>query len=132
MDHNYVAVVVLDDDGFLVGRWAGRPGVGRLSSGRTQGPARGIIGRALRKQSPQLVPDVAADPDYFADVPGTRCELVVPLLEEGEARGAIDFQSDAAGVFDLDDVATAEAIAQFVIVALRNARLYAEARRRGA
>jgi GAF domain-containing protein len=129
MNHNYVALVVLDDEGILVGRWAGRPGVGRLSSGRTQGPARGIIGRALRKQAPQLVTDVSADPDYFADVPGTRSELVVPLLEKGEALGAIDFQSDAPAAFDLDDVATAEAIAEFLIVALRNARLYAEARR---
>lgn len=129
MNHNYVAVVVLDDEGILVGRWAGRPGVGRLSSGRAQGPAKGIIGRALRKQAPQLVTDVSADPDYFADVPGTRSELVVPLLEKGEALGAIDFQSDAPAAFDLDDVATAEAIAEFLIVALRNARLYAEARR---
>jgi putative methionine-R-sulfoxide reductase with GAF domain len=129
MNHNYVAVVVLDDEEILVGRWAGRPGVGRTSSGRAQGPAKGVIGRALRKQAPQLVPDVSADPDYVADVPGTRAELVVPLLEQGEALGAIDFQSDRAGAFDLDDVATAEAIAQFLIVALRNARLYAEARR---
>ena len=129
MNHNYVAVVVLDDEGILVGRWAGRPGVGRTSSGRAQGPVKGIIGRALRKKAPQLVPDVSADPDYVADVPGTRAELVVPLLEQGEALGAIDFQSDGAAAFDLDDVATAEAIAEFLIVALRNARLYAEARR---
>jgi GAF domain-containing protein len=129
MDHNYVAVVVLDDEGILVGRWAGRSGVGRVSSGRAQGPAQGIIGRALRKRAPQLVADVSSDPDYFADVAGTRSELVVPLLEQGEALGAIDFQSDAPTAFDLDDVATAEAIAQFLIVALRNARLYAEARR---
>jgi GAF domain-containing protein len=129
MDHNYVAVVVLDDEGVLVGRWAGRSGVGRVSSGRAQGPAQGVIGRALRKRSPQLVADVSSDPDYFADVPGTRSELVVPLLEQGDALGAIDFQSDAPTAFDLDDVATAEAIAQFLIVALRNARLYAEARR---
>jgi GAF domain-containing protein len=121
--------VVLDDEGVLVGRWAGRPGVGRSSSGRAQGPAGGVIGRALRKRAPQLVADVSADPDYHPDVSGSRSELVVPLLENGEAVGAIDFQNDRPGAFDLDDVATGEAIAQFLIVALRNARLYAEARR---
>jgi L-methionine (R)-S-oxide reductase len=127
-NHTYVAVVVLDREGVLVGRWAGRPGVGRRSSGRAQGPAGGVIGRALRKKAPQVVMDVNADPDYHADVPGTRSEMVVPLLEEGDVIGALDFQSEERGAFDLDDVAAGEAIAEFVVVALRNARLFAAAR----
>lgn len=129
MNHTYVAVVVLDDEGVLVGRWSGRPGVGRRSAGRAQGPAAGIIGRALRKRAPQVVPDVSVDPDYVTDVPGTLSEMVVPLLEDGEVVGALDFQSEEPSFFDLDDVASGEALAEFLIVALRNARLLAEARR---
>jgi GAF domain-containing protein len=129
LGHAYVAVVVLDDEGVLVGRWSGRPGVGRRSSGRAQGPAGGIIGRALRKRAPQVVPDVAADADYHADVPVARSEMVVPLLEAGEAVGALDFQSEQPSAFDLDDVAAAEALCEFLVVALRNARLFEEARR---
>ena len=132
MNHTFVAVVVLDDEGMLIGRWAGRPGVGRRSAGRTQGPAGGVIGRALRKRAPQVVADVASDSEYIPDVPGTRSEMVVPLLEDGEVVGAIDFQSEHEAAFDLDDVAVAETLAQFLVVALRNARLFAEARRRGA
>ena len=130
MNHTYVAVVVLDAEGVLVGRWAGRSGVGRRSSGRAQGPAGGIIGRALRKRAPQVVGDVSADPDYHADVPGTRSEMVIPLLDEGEVVGAMDFQSEKPGAFDLDAVAVGETIAEFLVVSLRNARLLAEARRR--
>lgn len=129
LGHMYVAVVVLDDEGVLVGRWAGRPGVDRRSSGRAQGLARGIIGRALRKRSPQVVADVTRDEDYHADVPLTRSELVVPLLDSGEAVGAIDVQSDQPDAFDLDDVAAAEAVGEYLVVALRNARLFDEARR---
>lgn len=129
LNHTYVAVVVLDNEGVLVGRWAGRPGLGRRSSGRAQGPAGGVIGRALRKRSPQVVPDVSRDPDYFADVPGTRSELVVPLLDQGEVSGALDFQSEEVDTFDLDDVAAAEAVGEFLTVALRNARLVEELRR---
>jgi putative methionine-R-sulfoxide reductase with GAF domain len=128
MSYSYVAVVVLDDEGVLVGRWAGRPGVGRRSSGRAQGPARGIIGRALRKRAPQVVPEVWTDPDYHADVAGARSEMAIPLLEEGEPVGALDFQSERPGAFDLDDVAAGEALAEFLIIALRNARLFAAAR----
>jgi putative methionine-R-sulfoxide reductase with GAF domain len=130
MSHTYVAVVVLDNEGIVVGRWAGRRGVDRHGSGRTQGPAGGIIGRALRKRAPQVVADVAADPDYHVDVEGTRSEMVVPILEGGEVMGAIDFQSELPAAFDLDDVAVGETLAEFLVVALRNARLFAEARER--
>ena len=131
MSHTYVAVVVLDNEGIVVGRWAGRRGVDRRGTGRTQGPAGGIIGRALRKRAPQVVADVAADPDYHPDVEGTRSEMVVPILDGGDVVGAIDFQSGQPAAFDLDDVAVGETLAEFLVVALRNARLFAEARERG-
>ena len=51
--------------------------------------------------------------------------------EGGEVVGAIDFQSERASAFDLDDVAVAETLAEFLVVALRNARLLTEARARG-
>ena len=129
MNHMFVAAVILDHEGVLVGRWAGRPGVGRRSAGRTQGPAGGVIGRALRKKAPQVVPDVSRDPDYRVDVPGAVSEMVIPLLEAGEAVGALDFQSDRPDAFDLDDVAAGETLADFLVVALRNARILSEARR---
>jgi L-methionine (R)-S-oxide reductase len=125
MNHTYVAVVTLDAEGVLVGRWAGRAGVAREAAGRAKGPPKGIIGRALRKRAPQVVPDVGRDPDYHADVPGTRSEMVVPLVESGEVIGALDFQSEKQAAFDLDDVVAAEVLAEFLIVALRNARLFA-------
>lgn len=130
LNYTFVAVVILDVEGFLVGRWAGRPGIGRRSTGRAQQPgAGGVIGRAIRKRAPQVVPDVTQDPEYHADVPGTLSEMVIPLLDAGEAIGAIDFQSEHKAAFDLDDVAVGETIAEFVVVALRNARQIAEARR---
>jgi putative methionine-R-sulfoxide reductase with GAF domain len=73
--------------------------------------------------------DVTQDPDYHADVPGTRSEMVIPLMEEGQVLGAVDFQSEKVGAFDLDAVAVGETVAEFLVIALRNARLLAEARR---
>ena len=130
MNHTYVAVVVLDDDGALLGRWSGRPGIGRESSGRAEGPPGGLIGRALRLRSPQVVGDVTDDPDYHPDVPGTRSEMVIPLLEGAEVLGVLDFQSEHPFAFALDDVAAGETLAEFLVIALQNARLYQETRRR--
>ncbi len=129
MGHSYVAVVVLDDEGVLVGRWAGKGGVSRRSAGRAQGPPAGLIGRALRKRAPQVVPDVHRDPDFHRDVPGTLSEMVVPLIELGEAIGALDFQSELPANFDLDDVVSAEVLAEFLVAAFRNARLHASGSR---
>lgn len=124
MNHTYVALVVLDGEGGLVGRWSGRPGVGRESKGRAQGPPGGIIGRALRLGAPQVVGDVSADADYHPDVPGTRAEMVIPLLEGPEAIGALDFQSERPYAFGLDDVAAGETLAEFLVIAIENARLH--------
>jgi putative methionine-R-sulfoxide reductase with GAF domain len=131
MNHTYVAVVVLDDDGILVGRWAGRPGLARASAGRAQGPLGGIIGRAIRARAPQVVGDVRADHDYHADVAGTRSEMAIPLLEGPVVIGALDFQSEQPYAFALDDVAAGETLAEFIVIALRNARLYQDAKRTG-
>jgi putative methionine-R-sulfoxide reductase with GAF domain len=130
MNHTYVAFVVLDDDGGLLGRWSGRPGIGRQSSGRAEGPPGGVIGRAIRLRSPQVVGEVTDDADYHPDVPGTRSEMVIPLLEGAEVLGALDFQSEMPFAFALDDVAAGETLAEFLVIALQNARLYQEARRR--
>jgi putative methionine-R-sulfoxide reductase with GAF domain len=130
MNYGYVAVVVVDHEGVLVGRWAGRPGVGHKSAGRAQGPPGGVIGRALRQRAPQVVGDVAKDADYHPDVEGTRSEMAIPLLEGSEAIGALDFQSEEPFAFALDDVAAGETLAEFLVIALRNARLYQEARRK--
>jgi GAF domain-containing protein len=128
LNYPYVAVVVLDEQGVLVGRWAGRGDIDRHSSGRAQGAPLGVIGRALRRRAPQVVDDVARDTDYYRDVSATRSEMVVPLIDGGEPVGAIDVQSDQLAAFDLEDVAAAEAIAEFLVVALRNARLVASLR----
>jgi GAF domain-containing protein len=55
--------------------------------------------------------------------------MAIPLMECGEVVGAVDFQSEKPSAFGLDEVAVGETVADFLVVALRNARLYAEARR---
>ncbi len=57
---------------------------------------RGIMGRAVRLGSPQLVPEVASDPDDFAVRPGIVSELAVPLRTGRVVAGALNLKSDRA------------------------------------
>ena len=40
----------------------------------------GIVGRVVRQRTPELVADVATDPDYIVGDPGVRSEICVPLV----------------------------------------------------
>ena len=70
------------------------------------------------------------DKDYHPDVASTRAEMVIPLLEGSEVLGVLDFQSERPYAFGLDDVAAGETLAEFLVIALQNAHLYQDARRR--
>lgn len=56
----------------------------------------GITGRAVRLGRPQLVPDVAADPDYVAALPGVVSELAIPLRSGRSVVGVLNVESERA------------------------------------
>ena len=55
---------------------------------------RGITGRAIRLGRPQLAPDVRADPDYVAALPGVVSELAVPLRSGRNVVGVLNVESE--------------------------------------
>ena len=56
----------------------------------------GITGRAIRLGRPQLAPDVRADPDYVAALPGVVSELAVPLRSGRSIVGILNVESERA------------------------------------
>ena len=56
----------------------------------------GITGRAIRLGRPQLAPDVAADPDYVAALPGVVSELAVPLRNGRTVVGILNIEAERA------------------------------------
>ena len=56
----------------------------------------GITGRAIRLGRPQLAPDVRADPDYMAALPGVTSELAVPLRSGRMIVGMLNIESERA------------------------------------
>lgn len=89
--------------------------------------ARGIMGAAVREGRAQLVNDVGSDPRYVKP-PGVRAphaELAVPIRLKGEVLGVVNVESDHP--FDELDQAGLEVVADYLAVAIANARLIAQA-----
>lgn len=94
--------------------------------GRMPLDGRGITVRAAREGRPQLVPDIARDPDYIAGVDNTGSELVVPLLHDGQTRGVLNVEHPDPYHFGESDCELLEGLADLAVVALLNAERYKE------
>lgn len=88
----------------------------------------GIVGAAVAEQQPILVNDVLSDPRYVEVVPGIRSELVMPLIHQARAIGALNLLSSQPGQFSEEDVPIVRQFAAHVAVALANARLFVRER----
>jgi PAS domain S-box-containing protein len=90
----------------------------------------GINARAYLTHQAVRVDDVRAEPGYFPLIPTTRSELAVPIIRDGEVLGNLDLQSPEVDAFRDVDLGYLNALTDQVAVALSNAELYAETRRR--
>ncbi len=75
----------------------------------------GIVGRAIRTGEPQLVFDVASDPDFFGMDPNITCEYAVPLRFQGRVVGAFNVESDNRAVMAEENLALFRTIAEQVV-----------------
>ncbi len=89
----------------------------------------GIVGRAIVDKQPQLVPDVAAHPDYIECDRRIRSQLAVPLIDDDKILGVVNIESTRLKSFDQDDLLTLQALAKHIVIALKNSDQYLELRR---
>ncbi len=127
----YVALFLVDpvDPDVLVRYRAGKREEEALRADRLR-LGEGVVGRAAATRSPVLVPDVQADEGYLPRIPQTRAELAVPLLLSDRLIGVLDVQSPEPGAFREDHVRMLSALAGQLAIALENARLFHQVRRR--
>ncbi|HFD40311.1 MAG TPA: GAF domain-containing protein, partial [Anaerolineae bacterium] len=90
----------------------------------------GIVGRVIRSGAPALVDDVSQDPDYYPARPDTRSQMAVPIHREGQVIGVINLESPDLAAFDQDDLDFVQRLADHAAIALENARLHQESKRR--
>lgn len=91
---------------------------------------RGITVAAARTGEPVYVPDVRRDPRYVDSGLGARSELVVPVQIEGRVLGVLNVESTRLDAFSQADRVLLSILADEAALALENARLWAEERRR--
>jgi len=90
----------------------------------------GMNGRAYRTRQIVYLSDVRTDPEYFSLIPETRSELAVPILHGDQVLGNLDLQSPQIDAFWSVDFSFLQALTDQVAIALLNARLFEETRRR--
>ena len=76
--------------------------------------------------------DVRQDPRYIAVEPDVRSELVIPLVFKGRVVGVFDLESREVNRFNHEHIKVLTPLASQVAVAIENARLYEDIRRREA
>lgn len=85
---------------------------------------RGAVSRIIRRREPELIADVSADPDYIVNRPRTRAQITIPLITQDNLVGALNLESNRAGVFTPERFEFVELIAGRISQAVDNARLY--------
>lgn len=92
----------------------------------------GLIPRAARTGEPVIASDVSQSADYQPGkgLEDTQSELVVPIKMADRVLGVLDIQSEQRDAFSEADMRLVQALADSAAVAVRNAALYANERRR--
>ncbi len=94
------------------------------------GDERGLVGHVAAERIPLYLPDVTADPRWIPIDSSIRTGLWTPVEREGELRGVLSVTSTRPDAFRPADQRLVALYANQLSVALENARLYKETRRR--
>ncbi|NDJ62144.1 MAG: GAF domain-containing protein [Chloroflexi bacterium] len=134
--YDHVQVFLMDNDNNYAELQAstGEPGKQLLAIGhKLQKGSASVIGQVTATGLPTIASDTADArvphrPNPY--LPNTRSEMALPLMLKGNVVGALDVQSNRANAFDSDDVAVLTTLAAQISVAIDNAQLFEQSRRR--
>ncbi len=96
-------------------------------------PGEGVAGKAVQKRAPAFFPDVQASPPPLSvarESRDFRSILSVPVMDDVYLYGAMNFSSKSPLTFSEEAVRVLSAVATEVGGAIRNSRLYLDARKR--
>ncbi|HEX6746341.1 MAG TPA: diguanylate cyclase [Longimicrobium sp.] len=99
---------------------------GKVRRGSRWPMTHGVVGRAMRSGEPQLVLDVAADPDYVRANDAVVAEYAVPIRYRDRMLGVLNLESASAEVFSPENQVVFRTIAGQVAGAIHMASVNQE------
>ncbi|MCJ7667470.1 MAG: GAF domain-containing protein [Anaerolineae bacterium] len=91
---------------------------------------RGVVGRVARTGQPAFDRDVSQDPDYIPSYPDIASEICVPIMSGEELLGTLNVEADEKRPLTDDDLQLLSTLSSHIGVAIENARLYEDERRK--
>ena len=124
----YAGVFLVDESGEWAVLRAGRGEAGRkmIEAGhKLKVGGLSMIGTAIAQRKARIALDVGEEPVHFKNpyLPYTRSEMALPLVIGDQVIGAMTVQSMEEAAFSDEDIASLQAMADQVAVAIRNAQL---------
>jgi GAF domain-containing protein len=107
-EFSWVGWYLLKNGGLVLGPFQGPVACTRIALDR------GVCGAAASRRETVVVPDVNAFPGHIACDGGSRSEIVVPLLRNGELLGVLDVDSYAYNTFDEIDKDYLEQVTEYI------------------
>jgi GAF domain-containing protein/PAS domain-containing protein len=131
LGHYHVGIFLVDNaKQFAILKATNSPGGGRMleRGHRLEVGETGIVGNVAARGKPRIALDTGADAVYFnnPDLPETKSEVALPLLQGTEIIGVLDVQSTIQNAFSQDDIETLSILANQVSITIQNTRLYEE------
>lgn len=101
---SWVGYYVRRGDQLVLGPFQGKVACTTIAFGR------GVCGTSAARRETMLVPDVEAFPGHIACDAGSRSEVVVPIVRDGEVVAVLDVDSYELAAFDEIDAKGLEAL----------------------
>ncbi len=135
-DLYHVHIYLENDPGgeFVLAAGAGEVGKAMVGEHQviSQDQPRSLIAQAARTRQAIVLNDTSQQTDFLPHplLPATRSELAIPMIIGDRVIGVFDVLADSPGRFAEEDVAVQTTLAAQVAVALQNAQLYQQTKRR--
>lgn len=85
---------------------------------------KGIVGHVIRTGETVVAPDVSLDERYIDGRAGTRSEIAVPIISNGQVIGALNLESGQLGIYSETDAELLEAFAVAAAISIEKSVLH--------